>query len=76
MNNQKDWGLAMRTVAALISYRTSRAVDVLLIALVPVRNVLHFDRSRRPTRWTPLSVIAIVGAWMTDRSSKGGVSGV
>jgi hypothetical protein len=35
-----DWGLAMRSIIALVSYRISRYWDAALIALVPVKQTL------------------------------------
>ncbi|WP_157857377.1 hypothetical protein [Streptomyces yerevanensis] len=40
MGRNKDWGLAARTVLALLAYRIGRVWDALLIAVVPIKEVL------------------------------------
>ncbi|MFJ9683609.1 hypothetical protein ACIRP2_37100 [Streptomyces sp. NPDC101194] len=46
MSSSKDWGLVMRTIVGLIGYRISRILDVILIALVPLKLALTRGRSR------------------------------
>ncbi|MFF7097995.1 hypothetical protein ACFY9A_37270 [Streptomyces rubradiris] len=46
MSSSKDSGLAMRTIVGLIGYRISRILDVILIAMVPLKLALTRGRSR------------------------------
>ncbi|MFE1029725.1 hypothetical protein ACFW5I_35210 [Streptomyces sp. NPDC058818] len=75
MSSSKDWGLAMRTIVGLIGYKVSRILDVILIALVPVKLALTRGRSRTDwepaVRWVRLkaarAMAAVVGAFRLTR---------
>ncbi|MGW0822557.1 hypothetical protein [Streptomyces sp. NPDC002845] len=64
----KDWGLAMRTIVSLISYRISRLWDTVLIAMVPIKQALFPTDGPRSTRFgkrAGLHIVALASALFT-----------
>ena len=75
--DKKDWGMAVRTMLVLISYRTSRIWDEVLFALVPVKQLFPAAklRSTRSHRWASRADLRRQGSLKRSCDEKEDVTG-